>query len=76
MGWICSFVEPSPSNVVASVPLTSRRMEDYLDGMDLLLCRAHTFYCGNLYPTDQQEDGGLPGWDGSAPLLSPDLLLW
>jgi hypothetical protein len=40
MGWICSFVEPSPFIVVTSVPLTSRRLEDYLDGMDLLLVQA------------------------------------
>ena len=61
MGWICSFVEPSPSILVTSVPLTSRRLEDkYLDGMDLLLCRAQPFYCGDLCPmqADQQEAAG------------------
>jgi hypothetical protein len=68
MGWICSFVEPRPSIVVTSVPLTSRRMEDYLEGMDLILCRAQPFYCGDICPTDQQEAGGLPGWGGYAPL--------
>ncbi len=69
MGWICSFVEPSPSILVTSVPLTSRRLEDkYLDGMDLLLCRAQPFYCGHLCLTDQQKAGGLPGWDGYASL--------
>jgi hypothetical protein len=61
MGCICYFVEPRPSIVVTSVPLTSRRLEDYLDGMDLILIRAQTFYCGDLSPTDQQEAGGLPG---------------
>ncbi len=59
MGWmISSFVEPSPSIVVTSVALTSRRLENYLDGMDLLLCRAQPFYCDDLCPTNQQEAGG------------------
>jgi hypothetical protein len=60
MGWICSFVEPSSSIVVTSVPLTSRRLEDYLDGVDLLFCRAQPFYCGDLCPmqADQQKAAG------------------
>ncbi len=67
---ISSFVEPSPSIVVTSVALTSRRLENYLDGVDLLLRRAQPFIVVTSVPlTSRRMADYLDGVD----LL---LLLW
>jgi hypothetical protein len=61
MGGILSLIVPSPSTDVTSVPLTSTRLQDYLDEMDMLPCKAQPFYCSDLCLIDQQEGGGLTG---------------